>query len=99
MGWLLMVLLVRCGRGFGHEKSTAGQLRTARHESRHEDFMYATSPQHGRSTARLRPCPGRRSPAGARVYGYRVRQLSEPRAAFQVADGRMTASALAFSGW
>lgn len=61
--------------------------------------MYATSPQHGRSGARTRPCPGRRTPAGARSYSYRTGQLSEPSAAFQVADGRMTASALAFSGW
>jgi hypothetical protein len=48
------------------------------------------------------PRPG--EPAGAEDHSTvrlvrRGRQLSDARAEFQVADGRMTASALAFSGW
>lgn len=49
------------------------------------------------------PRPGRAMPVGARsgreAARGRVRQPSEARASFQVADGRMTAAALAGSGW
>ncbi len=42
--------------------------------------------------------PAGRDPAGAEV-GVAVRQLSDARASFQVADGRMNAAAFAGSGW